>query len=123
MTRSMKGRPLPGLPYLAQLRTRLRYAEYTGIPNRAWDTGGCAVVSEVIAVRYGVTEDGGCYVGVVNGYDQHISHHWNVLPDGRILDVTADQFQDEDLPYGIRITDGADERYESMCDGDTCMAI
>lgn len=134
---------LPDRRYLAQLRRRIRALEYhprgadwggrrhVAFDSRTWDSGGCGIVSEVINVRYGIEMDGGCYLpnpwGMVGEPGtEHIAHVWNRLPDGRILDTTADQFavHGDVFPAradGIRVTAASDPRYLPECDCDTTL--
>jgi hypothetical protein len=129
----MPGSWEPNPAYLSQLTARIRRSEYRNTGWSEWDMGGCGVVSEVLDVRYGWERSGGCYV--MNPYadgseteTRHIAHYWNILPDGRILDATADQFHDsgEDELFGsatigrVRITAGADPRYDALCEGNVC---
>lgn len=75
-------------------------------------------MSEVLDTRYGWQQDGGCYEPTPGA--RHIAHMWNTLPDGRILDATADQFGQPDVDGRVRITDGTDPRYLGECPGDWC---
>ena len=63
-----------------------------------------------VSSRFGWGQEGGCYV-LLDG--SHAGHEWNRLPDGRIIDTTADQFG-ESSP-GIRIATAADARYIRDC--------
>ena len=74
------------------------------------DVGGCWLVAPNICERFGWDQEGGCYV-LPDG--THAAHEWNRLPDGRIIDTTADQFG-EPSP-GIRIAPAADSRYGQDC--------
>lgn len=129
-TRVMLGSYEPNPAYLSQLTRRIRLVEYAGTGG---DFGGCGIVSEVLDVRYGWERSGGCYIvnptpveGETETY--HVAHYWNILPDGRILDATADQFHDagEDGMFGsdtvgrVRITHAADPRYNAWCPGNVC---
>jgi hypothetical protein len=76
-------------------------------------------MSEEIAIRFGFEENGGCYVTPAG----HIDHLWNMLPDGSILDATADQFvavdgqEKTDIPGdGIRVVASGDIRYDASCE-------
>lgn len=80
--------------------------------------GGCSWMSEWVDGEYGYRQTGGCYIAKPGA--PHIAHLWNILPDGRILDTTADQFF-EGVVEGIRITDGDDPRYDATCDGEMCL--
>lgn len=80
-------------------------------------TGGCWVVAEQIDLRYGFSSEDACYV-LPDG--SHATHEWNLLPDGRILDATADQFGEPDP--GVRVAAAADPRYAHGCVCDRCFA-
>jgi hypothetical protein len=98
----------------AMVRQRVegRLAEYGWCPGDSGAVpGGCSWMSEVVSARFGYQEDGGCYDA---GDGRHIAHCWNVLPDGAILDTTADQFGEPG--DGIRITKAGDPRYLGECD-------
>lgn len=116
----MPGSWEPNAPYLSQLTVRIRALEHQSLRliGRDWNTGGCGVVSEVLDVRYGWQRSGGCYASTPEAH--HIAHYWNILPDGRILDATADQFGEPDVNGRVRITAGGDPRYLDQCDGDAC---
>lgn len=60
---------------------------------RAEEGGGgyCHVVSEVLACEYGWSLFSGAYTSLA-GEVICEAHVWNLLPDGSILDATADQF-------------------------------
>ncbi len=64
------------------MRDKVRWAEYGD-----WGGGACSVMAELLPLD----EAGGCYVAA-DGH--HIAHVWNVLPSGRFIDTTADQFRD-----------------------------
>lgn len=99
---------------LLRIRDNVRWSEFGKYEQTG---GGCAIVSEsVMIVAAGgstlwmtgyepVGIDAGCYV---TSDGKHIAHVWNVLPSGRILDVTADQFNDG---ANVRITEADDHRY------------
>lgn len=75
---------MPPRQLLAKVREALKQRIYH-------DTyvGGCHIASRWIEIHYGFRQVKGCYVyrdGI------HADHCWNVLPDGRILDATAEQF-------------------------------
>src|SRR5574343_1537395 len=53
--------------------------------------GQCHEVSEWIEGEYGWERIGGAYTAI-NGDVIASPHYWNMLPDGSILDATADQF-------------------------------
>ena len=76
-------------------------------------------MSEIVSVRWGYPEDGGCYASPTVRGGRHIAHCWNAMPDGAILDTTADQFGEPG--DGIRIAGAGDPRYLGECDcgGDT----
>lgn len=87
--------------------------------------GGCSWMSEWVDGEYGYRQTGGCYLKdpysmAGESGTEHIAHLWNILPDGRILDTTADQFFEGDVD-GIRITAGDDPRYDPTCDGEACL--
>lgn len=65
-----------------KLREALRIEEGGG--------GMCHFVSEWIEYHYGWRREGGVYVSR-DGEVIVDAHYWNVLPDGSILDATADQ--------------------------------
>ena len=71
--------------------------------------GGCGWLSEIIDDDYGWAREGGCYVTP----EGHIDHYWNILPDGSIIDTTADQFGEPG--DGIRIARHDDPRYLGTC--------
>ena len=68
-------------------------------------------MGETVARRWGYPEDGGCYA---EPSGRHVSHCWNNLPDGSILDATADQFGEPG--DGIRVAAADDRRYLGTCD-------
>lgn len=80
-------------------------------------TGACWIVAEQIDSRYGFSSEDACYV-LPGG--AHTTHMWNLLPDGRILDATADQFGEPGL--GIRVAAANDSRYARVCVCDSCFA-
>lgn len=80
----------------------------------------CSVMSEVMNQWFGWEMDGGCYASDAFKEGHHIAHVWNILPDGRIIDTTADQFREGDTPDGIRVVPGDDPRYMGWCEGDSC---
>lgn len=89
------------------LRTNIRWHEHHSMWTD-WDRGGCLWVSEALSDQYGWSLVGGCYVVG----DKHYAHYWNLLPDGRLLDATADQWNDGD---DIRVTSTDDPRYDATC--------
>jgi hypothetical protein len=126
--------PVPrelNVEYLSQLTVRIRALEHGFLRQlgREWNTGGCGVVSEVLDVRYGWERDGGCYAPNPDE-GLHIAHYWNILPDGRIIDATADQFHDDHMDPDwceeavttgrVRVTASDDPRYLGDCPGDWC---
>ena len=111
--------------HLVEYRTEGRLEEYGAVMIARYAAdglvpGGCAWMSEYVWGLLGYDEAGGCYV-TAGG---HAAHLWNVLPDGRILDTTADQFAapaygERDIPAdGVRIVAGDDRRYDASCDGE-----
>ncbi len=68
------------------------------------DGGQCGWVAEIIMNRFGWDMHGGTYC---NDVDEPIcnDHSWNILPDGAILDATADQMG---LGHDIRIVEPSD---------------
>lgn len=108
----------PEFPYgkLLELRQDIRLEENkTNIHHNVdhlWNTGQCVWVAECIEHEFGWSVQWGHYSSPEYGNGVHVDHLWNVLPDGRILDATADQFGDGD---NIRITDGDDPRYIVDC--------
>lgn len=101
---------------LRRLRSEIRWHEFNGDIG-----GGCNLVAEAVSILAAggihawmtgfepVSINQGCYV-TTDG--RHIAHAWNVVPSGRILDVTADQFDDG---ADIRITSGNDPHYDPSC--------
>ena len=93
------------------IRTRHRSDLSRLLKLHSWrDVGGCWLVAPDITRRFGWGQEGGCYV---QPDGTHAGHEWNLLPDGRIIDTTADQFG-EPSP-GIRIAPAADARYDRDC--------
>lgn len=74
---------IPSKTFLMTLRAVLRNRVY-----RNGRTGGCHLVSQWLKIHKGFAMVSGCFA---TDYG-HGDHCWNVLPDGRILDATADQF-------------------------------
>lgn len=64
----------------------------------------CGRVSAEIERVLGFPKVMGFYVGTINGRRLWTAHAWNLLPDGRVLDATCDQFGLD----AIRISDGQD---------------
>lgn len=93
---------------LVQIRQVLRMAIFKPAGFDDWETAGaCLYVSQAVERWFGPPLVRGCFRDANDG---HVTHFWNVLPDGRILDVTADQF---DLcPLFV----GHDSRYLEGCD-------
>lgn len=98
---------LPSIDELKSLRLEVRRGAF-GRDERYWG-GGCHIVSRAVTVWFGFPARAGCY-RLVGG--RHMGHCWNALPDGRILDVTTDQFEDGN---DIRLTNGDDSRYVRDC--------
>ncbi len=69
--------------------------------------GICLHASRVIEKEFGYPVVKGIYGG-------HTLHSWNVLPDGSILDSTADQFQDGGEP--VRVLPKAAPEYREFTD-------
>lgn len=91
-------------------RTAGRLAEYGWRPGDPGAIpGGCGWLSEIIERDYGWLCEGGCYLTPAG----HIDHFWNLLPDGSILDASADQFGENG--DGIRISNPNDPRYDATC--------
>lgn len=84
---------MPTRSFLAKIRFALKKRAF-----RSQYYGGCHLVSRWLEIHYGFRQIPGCFIG---SYGEHISHCWNVLPDGRILDATADQFRS--YRYGGKI--------------------
>ena len=96
---------------LVAIRTAARHELYAREHPADWaSSGGCWVVTENASERYGWAIAGGCYI---EPDGSHQTHDWNRLPDGRILDATADQWGEPGA--GVRITAGNDPRYDSRC--------
>lgn len=74
--------------------------------------GQCGFVAEVIMNRFGWEMHGGTYC---NDADEPVccDHVWNMLPDGGILDATADQMG---LGHDIRIVEPNDPDYHKYRD-------
>lgn len=85
-----KMRPTPeDLERIRQIREEVRAAEGGG--------GMCHFVSEIIYTEFGWSQAGGT-VTAPNGDVMIAAHRWNELPDGAILDATADQLgQGQDI--------------------------
>jgi hypothetical protein len=84
------------LQEIRRIRHEVRCAEGEG--------GQCGFVAEIIMNRFRWPMHGGTYC---NDIDEPIcnDHVWNVLPDGTILDATADQMG---LGHDIRIVEPSD---------------
>ena len=96
---------------ILSIRTRHRNDLRKLLRRHDWrDVGGCWLVAGDIAYRFGWDQIGGCYV-LPDG--THESHEWNLLPDGRIIDATADQFGAPSP--GIRVVGAGDPRYNRDC--------
>lgn len=65
---------------------------------RADERGGgmCHYVSEAIEGNWGWKQMGGTYCSK-DGYPVCVAHFWNILPDGTIIDATADQLGKPDI--------------------------
>lgn len=76
---------------------------------RVEDGGGgqCSVVSEELGLAYGWHIATGAYTAL-NGEVICEDHAWNVLPDGSIVDATADQFGEG---FDVRIVAPTDPDY------------
>lgn len=55
----------------------------------------CEIASKIIETKLGFARMRGRFVDTINNYRE--PHCWNVTPDGEIVDITADQF-DEKIP-------------------------
>lgn len=74
--------------------------------------GQCHNVSAWIQERFGWTRAAGTYLSrdgevIIGG-----GHYWNILPDGSILDATADQIGEGHAIRIVDITDPDHERYD-----------
>jgi hypothetical protein len=98
------------LSEIAAARREIRRQAFSRRYKKNWDNGGCWLVTEELERRYGWPAVGGCWL---NFEGVHFSHVWNILPDGRIFDATADQFGQ--AAPGIRIVRGTDRRYTTTC--------
>ncbi len=74
--------------WLRRYRHNCRASEGSG--------GMCNFVSEVIDSNWGWRQMGGTYCSK-DGYPVCTAHFWNILPDGTILDATADQLGKPDI--------------------------
>lgn len=97
------------LQVIRRIRHEVRCTEGEG--------GQCGFVAEVIMNRFGWPMHGGTYC---NEIDEPIcnDHVWNILPDGAILDATADQMG---LGHDIRIVEPSDpdhKKYRAGWDQD-----
>lgn len=105
---------MPTRPLLARIRKVLKQKIY----RDQW-VGGCHIVSRWLEIHYGFTQVFGCYV---DKRGRHGEHCWNILPDGRILDATADQFARRKVDrvfgghYGVYIGRSRQRRYIERCD-------
>jgi len=89
MSEAMKPGPTPAdLAWIRQQREKCRRDEGGG--------GYCHIVSEIIQNRFGWEQAGGT-VCTDQGEPVCVSHRWNVLPNGDILDSTADQLGQPDI--------------------------
>lgn len=88
------------LDELRELRRRIRDDEGGG--------GMCHFVSECIQMEYGWQRFMGTYTAI-DGDVICSAHLWNILPDGSILDATADQFGEG---HDIRIIATTDPDYD-----------
>lgn len=110
------------LSNLAALRTEMRRRVNEPVFGAEWNrAGGCGYISQVVERRCGLSVRSGCYV-LEDG--THVEHRWNVMPDGRIFDATADQFGETEH-FGIRLTTSDDARYapDCACGGATIAAL
>jgi hypothetical protein len=96
---------------IVDIRDRLR--EFVGPTKEGLTWGLCGPVSWVVNCRLGWAVANGCYI-LPSG--EHILHIWNVAPDGRYLDTTADQFGQEGT--GVAFVPGNDPRYSADCQCD-----
>lgn len=76
------------IDYIRKMREEIRCGEGGG--------GYCHILADVIEDEFGWQKSGGTYC---SGGDEPIcsAHRWNLLPDGAILDATADQLGDDDI--------------------------
>ena len=99
---------------LAAERRSIRHDEYASWMADWEKAGGCGIVSEVMEVERGWERWGGCYLKPGPDRVLHIAHYWNRLPDGRLIDVTADQFGEPG--HGVRVVEWGDARYDAWCE-------
>ena len=69
--------------------------------------GACHLVSEIIEAEWGFEREDGTYC-TPDQRDICVGHYWNLLPDGSILDATADQFGEG---HSIRLISPGDPEY------------
>lgn len=77
---------------------------------RAAEGGGgmCHFVSEWIEHNFGWERASGTYLTPAGEVICGGGHYWNILPDGAILDATADQFGEG---HGVRIVEPGDPEW------------
>lgn len=70
--------------------------------NRLAEGGGgmCHYLSEYLANEYGWRRESGSYLSAAGEVISGDGHYWNYLPDGSLLDATADQWCEG---YDIRV--------------------
>lgn len=88
------------IAWIRNLRHQIRTEEGGG--------GMCHFVSEVIYNKFGWQQESGSYLAPNGDVICGGGHLWNVLPDGAILDATADQFGEG---QDIRIIEPDDPDY------------
>lgn len=88
---------------IVEIREEVRVHEGSG--------GQCFFVAEVLQQRFGWEVGGGVYLA--RGGEPIGDHHWSVLPDGSILDATADQFCEGHDVRLVRTDDPEFARYRA----------
>src|SRR6266403_582398 len=96
------------LAFIRKMREEIRCGEGGG--------GYCHFVSEIIYNKFGWEQAGGVYCSA-EGEPICSSHRWNILPDGAILDATADQLGEDDIVL-IPVDDPRHKRYRLEYDID-----
>jgi len=98
------------LERLRLLRDEVRLGE-GGSREYSLAGGRCGIVAEEIAVRFRWRE----FYGLYRLPDGRLEEHaWNDLPDGTILDATADQFEEG---HDIRVVPSGHPEYRRYLRG------
>ena len=82
------------LEHIRKLRDEVRNDEAGGHWNPEHNGGTCGTVSEEIEIKHGYPAVWGAYRTPHHPKWKNPEHVWNKLPDGSILDATADQFHE-----------------------------